>query len=146
MKTSKQWCNEIAEKVALWVILLRDVSYNENEKYKYTVVQWMRFWADYLSVYTVPVSCCGCNANSTLRCYKLYEINCGIRNKQAAPRSTFIAMASFCDLNLSVKANTTNKTHHYIEIFARPKKTSPPQVEKCCSRRNRSKSQFNLAG
>jgi len=33
----------------------------------------------------------------------------------------------------------------YIEIFAHTKKTSRPQVEKCCFSRNRNKSQFKLA-
>jgi len=40
----------------------------------------------------------------------------------SAPRSKFIAMTRFCDLNLRVKANTTSKTNRYIKILPCPEK------------------------
>jgi len=40
----------------------------------------------------------------------------------SAPRSKFIAMTRFCDLNSSVKANTTSKTYRYIKILPCPEK------------------------
>jgi len=49
-------------------------------------------------------------------------VDYGTRNKQAAPRSKFIAMTRFYDLNVSVKAKTTS----YNEIFAYRKESSRP--------------------
>jgi len=62
-----------------------------------------------LRMHTLPVIFCNIlwHLSWSLQYYKLHVINYGMRNKQAASRSKFIAMTRFCGSNICFKTNTT---------------------------------------
>jgi len=57
---------------------------------------------------------------------RLVLVNYGIRNKQAVPRSTFIAMTRFYDLKLSLKTKQ-QVAYRYNETFAYLKNIRDPR-------------------
>jgi len=70
-------------------------------------------------------------------------VNCGIRDKQAAPRDKLIAMTRIYDLNIVLRQKQQVK-HVAAMKSLRTQKIFAAHVAKHCSIRNRSNSWFNL--